>query len=61
MLVDLRERAEWDAGHLKVAKLLPLSGLEEMKAEELARKYDVRPLEPGCKDLLKAGFERAPR
>lgn len=46
---------------MKVAKLLPLSGLEEMKAEELARKYDVRPLEPGCKDLLKAGFERAPR
>lgn len=89
VLVDVRERAEWDAGHLKVAKSLPLSGLEELKADELARKvpkgkiiychcaaggrslmaaeilekfgYDVRPLEPGYKDLLKAGFEAAPR
>lgn len=89
VLVDVREQSEWDAGHLKVAKSIPLSGLGELKADELARKvpkgkvvychcaaggralmaaeilekfgYDVRPLEPGYKDLLKAGFEAAPR
>ena len=27
-LVDVREQAEWDAGHLKSAKLSPLSDLE---------------------------------
>lgn len=89
VLVDVREQSEWDAGHLKVAKLLPLSGLDEIKADELARKvpkgkvvychcaaggrslmaaeilekfgYDVRPLKPGYNELLKAGFEAAPR
>lgn len=89
VLLDVREQREWDAGHLKAAKLLPLSGLDEIKPEKLARKvpkgkivychcaaggralmaaevfekfgYDVRPLEPGYKDLLKAGFEPAPR
>jgi len=89
VLVDVREQTEWDAGHLKVAKSIPLSGLEELKAEELAGKmpkgkivychcaaggravlaaeileklgYDARPLEPGYKDLLKAGFEVAPK
>lgn len=89
VLVDVREPSEWNAGHLKDAKLVPLSGLDEMKADDLAKKvpkgkivychcaaggrslqaaevfekygYDVRPLEPGYKDLLKAGFEAAPK
>jgi rhodanese-related sulfurtransferase len=90
VLLDVREKGEWDAGHLKDAKLLPLSDLQAgVKSEELAKKvpkdkvvychcaagaraleaadilkksgYDVRPLKPGYKDLLKAGFEKAPR
>ena len=90
VLLDVREKAEWDTGHLKDARLLPLSELEGgIKPDDLARKlprgkvvychcaaggrsldaadllkklgYDVRPLKPGYKDLLKAGFEAAPR
>ncbi len=30
VLVDVRERAEWDAGHLADAKLVPLSRLKEL-------------------------------
>ena len=29
VLIDVREKAEWDKGHLKDAKLLPLSSLKE--------------------------------
>lgn len=29
VLVDVREQAEWDAGHLDAAILLPLSGLQQ--------------------------------
>ena len=90
VLLDVREKSEWDAGHLKNARLLFLSTLESgIKPEELAEKlprgkvvychcaaggrsldaaevlkklgYDARPLKPGYKDLLKAGFEAAPR
>ena len=88
VLLDVREKSEWDDGHLKDAKLLPLSVLKDgAKAEYVARVvpkdkivylhcgsgvrslkaadelkklgYDVRPLKPGYKDLLKAGFEPA--
>jgi phage shock protein E len=88
VLLDVREKDEWDAGHLKDAKLLPLSTLKGgAKAEDVAKVapkekivychcgsgvrclkaadelkklgYDVRPLKPGYKDLLKAGFEPA--
>ncbi len=88
VLLDVREKSEWDDGHLKDAKLLPLSVLKDgAKAEDVARVapkdkivylhcgsgvrslkaadelkklgYDVRPLKPGYKDLLKAGFEPA--
>lgn len=27
ILIDVRERGEWDAGHLQIARLVPLSGL----------------------------------
>jgi rhodanese-related sulfurtransferase len=38
ILLDVREKGEWDDGHLRDARLLPLSLLqEEIKAEELAR------------------------
>ncbi len=90
VLLDVREKKEWDAGHLKDARLLPLSELgDDIKPDDLARKvprskvvychcaaggraliaadilkdlgYDVRPLKPGYKDLLEAGFDPAPR
>ncbi len=88
VLLDVREKSEWDDGHLKDAKLLPLSTLKAgAKAEDVAKVapkdkivychcgsgvrclkaadelkklgYDVRPLKPGYKDLLKAGFAPA--
>src|SRR3954466_9434861 len=38
VLLDVREKAEWDAGHIKGARLLPLSALQDgVKAEDLAR------------------------
>src|SRR4051812_41818106 len=38
VLVDVREKSEWDDGHLKDAKHLPLSGLKgDPKAEDVAR------------------------
>lgn len=38
VLIDVREKSEWDDGHLKDAKLLPLSTLKAgAKAEDLAR------------------------
>jgi len=38
VLIDVREKSEWDDGHLKDAKLLPLSILKaEPKAEDVAR------------------------
>ena len=88
VLLDVREKDEWDAGHLKDARLLPLSTLKGgAKAEDVAKVapkdkivychcgsgvrclkaadelkklgYDVRPLKPGYKELLKAGFAPA--
>src|ERR1017187_5480735 len=38
VLIDVREKAEWDDGHLKDAKLLPLSSLkEETLPKDLAK------------------------
>ena len=88
VLLDVREKSEWNDGHLKGAKSLPLSTLKDAdKADEVARivpkdkiiychcgagvrclkaadelkklGYDVRPLKPGYKELLKAGFDPA--
>ena len=88
VLLDVREKDEWDDGHLKDAKLLSLSTLKGgAKAEDVAKVapkdkiiychcgsgvrclkaadelkklgYEVRPLKPGYKELLKAGFEPA--
>jgi len=88
LLVDVREQAEWNAGHLSRAILLPLSEIRnDISAEALAKRiskdriiythcaagvrsctaadilvkhgYDVRPLKPGYKDLVAAGFEKA--
>lgn len=88
VLVDVREMAEWDRGHIEGAVFLPLSELDQgIDAESLAMRlpkkrivytycaagvrscmaadlllkfgYDVRPLKPGYRDLLEAGFEKA--
>jgi len=92
VLIDVREKFEWEDGHLQSAIFLPLSGLEEgesdesfavkivakipkdkivychcvsggrvMPASAILQKlgYDARPLKPGYKDLLKAGFQKA--
>lgn len=38
VLVDVREKDEWDSGHLRDARLLPLSALERgVKKDDLAR------------------------
>jgi phage shock protein E len=38
VLLDVREKSEWDEGHLKDAKLLPLSVLQAgAKAEDVAK------------------------
>lgn len=88
VLVDVREKSEWDAGHIDGAIFLPLSELKNgVDKEKLAGKlpkekivythcvvgkrclaaaevleklgYDVRPLKPGYKELLDAGFKKA--
>jgi rhodanese-related sulfurtransferase len=85
VLIDVREKEEWDKGHLENAIHLPLSriaqGLTEndvnqlapkdsilylhcaagvrcLKATDLLAKYprDYRPLKPGYRELLQAGF-----
>ena len=33
VMVDVREQREWDAGHLKKAKLVPLSKLRDLKGK----------------------------
>jgi rhodanese-related sulfurtransferase len=35
ILLDVREQSEWDEGHLKDAKLLPLSKLKKAEAKDL--------------------------
>ena len=37
ILLDVREQSEWDAGHLKDAKLVPLSKLKKGDAEKLTK------------------------
>ena len=88
VLVDIREKSEWDEGHIENAVFLPLSALRDgVNAKELAKRlpkdkilytycvvgkraltagniiekfgYKVRPLKPGYKDLLRAGFKKA--
>jgi phage shock protein E len=88
VLVDVREKSEWDEGHLKDAIHLPLSAIKKgVSAEELSKitgkdtvvylhcrsgarsldaakrlattKRDLRSLEAGYDDLLKAGFPQA--
>lgn len=88
VLVDVREKAEWDEGHIEGSVFLPLSSLKEgLKKEKLAKAlpeervlytfcvvgkralmaevileeldYEVRALEPGYEQLIRAGFKKA--
>ncbi len=88
VLVDVREKREWDDGHVEGAIFLPLSALKRGLREEALKKllpddkvlyihcvvgkravtagnileryeYPVRPLKPGYKELIRAGFKKA--
>lgn len=88
VLVDVRELAEWDAGHVKGAIFAPLTKLADNKDAPAVKKtlpknkilyfhcksggrcriaadllkndgFDIRPLKPGYKALIEAGFEKA--
>jgi phage shock protein E len=88
VLVDVREKSEWDKGHIEgtiffplsklqqkvdataLAKLLPkdkivythcVAGVRSVKAGNILEKlgYEVRPLKPGYKELVEAGFKNA--
>ena len=37
VLIDVREQSEWDNGHLKDAKLLPLSKIDKMEDKQLLK------------------------
>jgi len=88
VLVDVREKDEWDQGHLRGSILFPSSSLRDLDAAKAGEKlpddkilytfcvagirsvavgerlrelgYEVRPLRPGYRELVEAGFERAP-
>lgn len=49
VLVDVREQAEWDNGHLKVATLVPLSLLSKEGAEVPASLPKDKPLYLHCR------------
>ena len=85
VLVDVREKREWDDGHVEGALLLPLSELQKnvqlgaklpkdkiiythcvvgkrcVTAGNILEKlgYEVRPIQPGYKELIEAGFPQA--
>lgn len=87
VLVDVREKNEWDAGHIEGAIFLPLSavrdGLSKDELKKLPRekilyvhcvvgkravtaatvleryRYEVRPIKPGYKEMIAAGFPKA--
>ena len=88
VLVDVRELAEWDAGHVEGAVFAPLTKLADNKEAPAVKKklpkgkilyfhcksggrcriaadllkdegFDIRPLKPGYKELIEAGFKKA--
>lgn len=87
VLVDVREKKEWEQGHIKGAIFLPLSavrdGLTESELKQLPKDkilyvhcvvgaraltasnvlerhgYKVRPMKPGYKEMISAGFPKA--
>lgn len=87
VLVDVREKKEWDEGHIQGAAFLPLSAVRDgLTEDELKRLpkgkivyvhcvvgkralaagnllerhgYQVRPMKPGYKEMISAGFPKA--
>lgn len=86
VLVDVREKSEWDQGHVDGAVSMPISALQQnpetlakslpkdkiiythcvvgkrsVAAANLLEKYgyEVRPLKPGYRELINAGFKSA--
>ncbi len=88
VLIDVREKEEWDSGHLAQATNVPLSRIQKgltaeewdklvpkdaivylhcaagarcLKASDLLPKTasELRPLKPGYRELLSAGFAKA--
>ena len=87
VLVDVREKKEWEAGHIEGAIFLPLSAVKDgLAAAELkplpkdkilyvhcvvgkralaagealeAKKYKIRVMKPGYKEMVLAGFPKA--
>lgn len=67
VVIDVREVAEYDSGHIKASRHIPLASLKD-KLEELS-KYKDKPIlvycrsgnrsYQACKTLKKAGFEKA--
>ncbi len=39
ILVDVREKSEWDAGHIQGAKFVPMSKLKETISEQQLKEY----------------------
>jgi phage shock protein E len=39
ILVDVREKSEWDAGHIQGAKFIPMSKLKEKISEQQLKEY----------------------
>ena len=54
VLIDVREKTEWDKGHLRDAKLLPLSALKENPAPKVLQ--DVLPKDKAVYVHCASGF-----
>jgi phage shock protein E len=89
ILVDVRAKGEWDAGHIAGAIFLPITSLRDGVTEEELKAlpkdkviycycavgqralgagtilekhgYTVKPLKPGYKSLVEAGFAKEPK
>ncbi|MCC6313179.1 MAG: rhodanese-like domain-containing protein [Thermomicrobiales bacterium] len=58
-LVDVREREEWDEGHIAGATLIPLSELEARRSELDPRQSIAIVCRSGRRSLLAAEYLRA--
>lgn len=87
VLVDVREKKEWDDGHIEGAIFLPLSAVQDGLTKDELKKlpkdkvlyvhcvvgkravtagsvlekhgYKVKPIKPGYKEMVAAGFPKA--
>jgi rhodanese-related sulfurtransferase len=59
ILLDVREQDEWDAGHLKHAKWLPLSQIQELKSASDAGISQGTPIYCHCKAGVRSVYATA--